>query len=332
MTGWRIVCDVGGTNVRYARCAADRSLSDVVARPLSDSPDCGVALLDDLRAYRDRFPDGAMLNDAVIAAAGPIDQGVVRLTNRDQVISADATSRVLGGVPVSLLNDLEAVALSLPWLPETGLRPIFAPLAPLRGPRLVVNIGTGFGGALLFATAAGWHAVACEPGHMTCPAPAEPAIDMSSRRMFMSVEDMLSGAALRTPQTIARKWNLALPAGFPDDATDLLAHYASAPDGAKFIRLFSALLGRICGDLVLACGAWGGVHLSGSVASAWFRHGDLEEFLAAFIDKGPMAARMSRVELHQIIEPFPALIGLCHVRSAAVSGSSTPSDQNMRSS
>ena len=38
---------------------------------------------------------------------------------------------------------------------------------------------------------------------------------------------------------------------------------------ARTVEMFTAVLGRIAGDLTLATCAWGGVYLCGSVATAW---------------------------------------------------------------
>lgn len=300
MTGWRIVCDVGGTNVRYARSTAPGCLSDVVAVPLGSE----VSLSTALNIYAARFRDRDALQAIVIAAAGAVEGGRARLTNRDLIADADQIEKACAVPSVLLLNDLEAVAWSLPVLGDADTRRLVVPKAPLSGPRLVINVGTGFGGAMLVAVRGGYHAIACEPGHMTLSAPVA-----ANRRV--SIEDAISGPSLTESKRLSAIWSL------PDDAAkqaaasgDVFATSENSNAGRAFLARFSAGMGRVVGDLVLATGAWGGVFFCGSAATAWCRHADHDAFRAAFIDKGPMSARMSRVAVSEITAAYPGLVGL----------------------
>ena len=79
---------------------------------------------------------------------------------------------------------------------------------------------------------------------------------------------------------------------------------------ARTVELFTAILGRIAGDLALATCAWGGVYLCGSVATAWAEIADSERFRAQFTPKGPMRARMLKVPTAVIRRDIAALYGL----------------------
>jgi len=309
MTAWRIVCDAGGTNVRYARADETGNVSDVITLTSS------LSLEDALQNYAARFSDTSQLNGVAVAAAGPIENGCVRLTNRDLDISVASLSRALEGRPAVLLNDLEAAAWSLPVLDTTQLGSILWPTEALSGPRLVVNVGTGFGGAILVQVRGGWHVIACEPGHMTF-------VPRQADGLIATVEDAISGLTLSDPVRLKTYWNLPLdhldfareplfaPRKPPEEVEQGLHRRA---DLQKFHEAFSAALGQVCGDLVLACGAWGGVYLCGSVASAWHAAGQFDEFQAAFEDKGPMTPRMRRVSVSMITHGNPVLIGLTQV-------------------
>jgi glucokinase len=92
---------------------------------------------------------------------------------------------------------------------------------------------------------------------------------------------------------------------------------ASDPAAALTAQVFSQLLGRVGGDLVLATAAWDGAFLCGSVARAWLEVADITAFRAAFEDKGPMRARMARVPIFVINTPEPALLGLTYAEPLA---------------
>jgi glucokinase len=284
MTGWRLVCDVGGTNIRMARCEGLKKLVNVTVQPTALCSSLQDALLD----YWSAFDDHDKVLGAAIAAAGPVERGRVTLTNHHTTIDREAIMAGLGGRPVALLNDIEATAYALPLLSAEDLTPVVATSNPKAGPRLVVNVGTGFGAALLLQTTSGWQAIATEAGHMTFAAIDSSGVINTNASQTVSVEDRLSGLALRA-------------------ATD-------EPLGrTQTSAAFGDLFGAVCGNLVLATGAWGGVYLCGSVASAWCRTGDLSSFKAAFQNKGRMSNQMARVQVSEIVMPHPALVGLTTV-------------------
>jgi glucokinase len=284
MTDWRIVCDVGGTNIRIARSDGPKQFSHLNV----EATERCISLPAALQRFWRQFDDRDSFTGAAIAAAGPVEAGRVTLTNGPLTIERDAVSAEIGGKPVALFNDLEATAYAVPLLTAEDLAPVVAVFDPLAGPRLVVNVGTGFGAALLVQTTTGWQSVATEAGHMTLGG-LEPRVGIERTASAAgSVEDRISG--------------LALCGG------------SSRPlDRMPFSSDFGELFGAVCGNLVLATGAWGGVTLCGSVASAWCRMGDFQSFAAAFRDKGRMSKRMDRVPVSEIILPHPALIGLTAV-------------------
>jgi len=302
MNRWWLVADIGGTNLRIARAGPSQLLSDIVSKPLID----GTELLDELRSFVGRF-DADAIDGLAIAAAGPVDGQRITLTNRPLVVDADAISSAFGDIPVKLMNDLQAVALSLPWLNSNQSSPFLEVEVPLAGPQLVVNIGTGFGAAILVPTKRKneWEAVACEPGHMTFPVSFSPSD--ANQQEFRTIEDYLSGRTLGSATASQLVWHRTLP--MPHD------QMFGPSESPQFVRAFTELVGHVCGNLVLACGAWGGVFLTGSVVSRWSRCADMDVFAEAFRQKGPMSRRMSRVPVNEICVDNPALIGLAHLRN-----------------
>lgn len=306
MTGWRIVCDAGGTTVRVARHDEMNALSRIDIMPTADCTNVS----DMLMSYARGFADFDQLDGLAIAAAGPIDNGSVKLTNAPLSISASDVGRTFGGRPVRLLNDLEAVAWSLPGLKADEYDPIRIASDALRGPRLVVNLGTGFGAAVLVPVPSGWHSLACEPGHMRL---APCGDDGAAGARDWSIEQALSGMALASAAEAGSYWHSSSWLLQSGDHAGRFAAAHQSPQGLAFLQEFGRLLGQVSGDLVLATGAWGGVYLCGSVAQAWSTSPDKAAFVAAFEAKGPMSARMRRVSAYQVLAPFPGLRGLCAV-------------------
>ena len=294
----RLVADAGGTNVRFAVADADGRLDRVKIFQAADFP----TFLDAFSAYRTDAGGLREVDAAAIAAAGPVDGDAVKLTNNAWIVERTKLSELLGGVPVALVNDLDAVAAALPHLTSDDLLPLGAP-APVRPERrtmLAVNVGTGFGASSVIHRDGRWYTCPSEAGHMTLTEVAMlPALPANA-----SVEDVLSGSGL------ARLYE-RLAGVRSQQASDVFAEaareYGAASDA---VALFTHILGRIAGDLALATCAWGGVYLSGSVATAWAGIADIERFRTDFADKGPMHARMLKVPTAVIRRDIAALYGL----------------------
>ena len=304
--GWRLVADVGGTNIRFARALAGGELADRSEHGTAGYP----AFTDALAAYLDEIGGAGGCESASIGAAGPVAGGEVRLTNGVWTIREGDVSAALGDVPVALFNDLQAAALAIPWLEPTDLWPVVTPEeAPeAGGARLAVNVGTGFGAAALVPVgAAGWTSVAGEPGHMTFGAvtPEELALRSDLDPAAASVEDVLSGSGL------VSLYRLLAPSAAADlHSQQVLARVGEDVAARRSVEMFTAILARVAGDLVLATAAWGGVYLFGSVALGWRERADLDVFRERFVAKDKMAGRMATVPVHAVTSEAAPLIGL----------------------
>ncbi len=312
MTRRRLVADVGGTWSRFGISAGPGLLTDVKSYPTAPHSSFAATVA----AYATAIGvTRVSFADVHIAAAGPVDAGVVQLTNSPWRIATADVSRDLGGIPVRLVNDLEAVGLLLPHVTDADIRPLGSPAAGgLVGNRIAVNVGTGFGAATAIRTSRDrWTVAAGEAGHMSLAAltPEESAAFAG----LHSIEDVLSGAGVaRLHAAVSRQRGAAAPT---PAAGSLFTCANSDPSTAATVDIISRLLGRVCGDLVLATASWDGVFLCGSVAKAWAQVGDATLFRSAFDNKGAMSVRMARVPAHVIVSDDPALLGLTH---AAVEG------------
>ena len=159
-----LVGDVGGTHSRWAIFRDDLGEVDV----------CKTAEARSLREAAKRY--AGQYRAAGVAVAGPVVDGRVTLTNADWSGSESDLA-----VPVRLVNDLEAVALSIPLLKAEDYQWWHG-----RGESLsrvlCLGIGTGFGGALYTHDGV----VAMEPGH-------EP---LGGEFGTQTVESVVSGVAL----------------------------------------------------------------------------------------------------------------------------------------
>ena len=308
MTAACLVADVGGTNVRFALASRPGDVTAVRRYQVADHP----TFEDALATYIRNEPSARTVTALAIGAAGPVENGTVQLTNAPWAIRETGVSAMLNGSPVRIINDLEAVAAGLPHLGNSQLdiiRDWQRGEQSTRKRMLAVNVGTGFGAAVVaprFEHAPHrWCTTASESGHMTLARD-----DVFQGGDFRSVEDVLSG---RGVSALYKHLGGQEPLG----AAEIFAHVGSDTAAARSMDLFSTLLGRAAGDLVLATSAWYAVYLCGSVVSGWRQtdaaSGSAEgaaRFLAAFDDKGPMSDRMAHVGVSVITHDDPALFGL----------------------
>ena len=263
MTARRIVADVGGSNARFALNPAFGELAELRSYRVRDHS----TFYDALEVYLGETGAIGECSSVIIGVAGPIDGNSVDVTNSPWHIETERAEAMLGpGAKARLVNDLEAVALALPHLRNEDLRSIGSAVRdPSRRKTMVaVNVGTGFGGAAAIHTPHGWIANPGEPGHMTLGARSEEELALLVGED--TVEDYLSGRGLPGFYTRLRR---TLGESDPDEVAcaDIFAQAAHDPAARQLVDIFSAILGRVAGDIVLAAAAWGGAYLCGSVVN-----------------------------------------------------------------
>ena len=297
---WRLISDVGGTNVRFARVIDDDNVVDSCSYPVSRFK----SFLDALRAYADDTDGGLSgCSGAAIGAAGPVALGGAHLTNISWSIhEAEVANEI--GAPCTLVNDVEAAAYCLPGLASSEFLVIgdVAPKLETAHRLLAANIGTGFGAATLVRMPGGWFSSPSEAGHMSLFLPN--AHEASLRPRFKSVEDVLSGRGLANLHSALGNDEAAL------EAADICSRASSDPKCASTLSLFTQIAGDVLGNLALAVTAWDGVFLFGSVAKGFAHVADHVQFREAFEDKGAMVEWMKRIPVALVEKQDAALFGL----------------------
>ena len=297
---WRLISDVGGTNVRFARVIDDNNVVDSCSYPVSRFE----SFLDALRAYAAETEGGLFgCSGAAIGAAGPIALGSAQFTNLSWSIHETEVAAEIGA-PCHLVNDVEAAAYCLPGLASSEFLVIgdVAPKLETAHKLLAANIGTGFGAAALLKTPAGWFSSPSEAGHMSLPRPE--GEEARLRPAFRSVEHVLSGRGLSNLHAALHEEGTRL------EAAVICSRAPSDPKCRATLSFFTRIAGDVLGNLALAVGAWDGVFLLGSVAKGFAHVADHARFRAAFEDKGPMREWMKRIPIALVEKQDAALFGL----------------------
>jgi glucokinase len=303
-----LVADIGGTNARFALADLDTlELSKIRQVLCADHPSLEAALGDYVRGLS-YVPDRA-----AIAVAAPVTEEDISLTNSAWFFAKEELCRNLRLKHLHVLNDFEALALSLPHLAGAELHQIGG-MAPVEhAAKAVLGPGTGLGVAGLVWSGDGWIALPGEGGHMSLGAENERQLALLERlrkgRAHLSAERALSGPGLaELYQALALSRGLQ-PA--PLQPNDVLVLGMSGEDevAVEALDLFITWLGRFAGDAALLLGARGGVYFGGGIAPKLTAKLASGAFRKAFEEKGRMTAYLAPIPVYVILAEFAALKG-----------------------
>lgn len=303
-----LVADLGGTNTRVALTDGAVVRPETIKRYRNqDYPD----LPSVLRAYvaaQDITPGAAS-----VAMAGPVRDGVGKLTNLSWTVDRDAVAAATGATTVAVLNDLQAQGHALDHLTPDVVQTILPgqPASPFAA-RLVIGVGTGMNAAAVYRLGNRTLVPPAEAGHVSLPAQDSSELALldwiARKHGTPGLEDVLSGRGFERIYA----WLCE-----QDGETDLLdagaimaaVNAGDAPRADQAARIFVRMLGRAAGNLALVHLPFGGVYLCGGVARHFAPHLDRLGFADAFYDKGRFAEFMHQFPVHLVDDDFAALTG-----------------------
>jgi glucokinase len=303
-----LVGDVGGTNARFG-WVDDPGHGVQHVRQLPVAAHAGPA--EAVRAYLALLPAGERPRRAAIAVATAVQGDRITLTNSHWRFSRQELQAVLGLDTLLVLNDFEALALSLPRLKAHQLQPHHAP--PLaRGTLAVIGPGTGLGVGGVVETAHGWVALPGEGGHATL-APAddfESALlqQVRTRHAHVSAERLLSGIGLPVLHEAVATVTGAPFVALGAEAIVERGLAGDAPCG-RTLDCFCALLGGFAGNVALTLGARGGVYIGGGIVPRLGERFFASQFRARFEAKGRFQPYLAAIPTALITDTLAALAG-----------------------
>jgi glucokinase len=309
MTATRLVADIGGTNTRIALFNAAtgdlQSVSNYINREFDH-------LEEVIQHWLENLPGPAPV-EACIAVAAPPTADRVEMINMNWSFSGREIAARYGLERFRLINDFEANAYSLPYLASTDSTVIHEGVNDGRGILATVGPGTGLGGATVQRSGGQFIARAAEPGHMGLSPVTEIEQELFKYLLpkFGNVyaELLVSGPGLqRLYQTLADIKGLAVD---PCSAAEISnrAITASDPLCVEALNILSSLLGSVCGDFVLANGAYSGLYLAGGIVPQMIPFLENSQFHSRFVEKGAMVDNLQGVPVHVITTANPGLIG-----------------------
>ena len=266
---------------------------------------------------------------AVFGVAGPIVNGESRITNLSWHLSEENLRDSLNLSVVKLLNDLEAIAYSIPHLSPENLEALNSEQmdTTLGQHKAVIAPGTGLGEAILFHHNNNYEVIASEGGHVDFAPTTLFEIELLryllGKHSHVSYERVCSGKL-----GIPNIYNYLKENHYADETPKVAEALQAASDPTPIIlqagleeesdlchatlSAFIRILGSEAGNLALKVMATGGIYLGGGIPPRILPRLKDGTFMAAFIKKGRFSDTLSHIPVYVIMHKKPALLGAAH--------------------
>ncbi|CAN5819582.1 glucokinase [soil metagenome] len=309
-----LVADIGGSNARFGLIInKNDGVQHVRTIPVNQHADPASAV----RTYLTDIATllGAQFQapcQAAFAVATAVVGDRIEFTNSHWGFSRAAVQAELNLSRFLVLNDFEALALSLPRLTAAQLQ-AHTQLPSAKGTLAVIGPGTGLGVGGVMETARGWVALAGEGGHVTLAAADdfESALLAHVRKTYthVSAERLLSGIGLPILHNAVAHVRGAAFA--PLTAERIVERGLERSDAvcSETLDVFCALLGSFAGNVALTLGARGGVYIGGGIVPRLGERFFNSRFRERFESKGRFQAYLEQIPTALITDTLAALTG-----------------------
>jgi glucokinase len=312
--------DIGGTKTRLALYSTKAGTYDPLEKETFLSQDYS-SLGDIVQSFLAGKPYD--LIGASFGVAGPIIENQAQVTNLNWVVDAENLRKVIGDVPINLMNDLHAIASAIPYLSADDLEVLIPGEPEAHGAKGVVAPGTGLGEGFLVWDGERFQPHPSEGGHASfgpeTPLQLELLNYMDPIYGHVSYERVCSGIGIANLYQFLRdgkgmlepQW-LREELSEVEDPTPIIANAAlenKAEICTKTMELFVSILGSEAGNLALKVLATGGIYLGGGIPRRILPLLREENFRVAFTDKGRFAKMLCEVPVYVITHPQAGVFG-----------------------
>lgn len=334
-----LLADIGGTNARFALALGPRQIVHIRVLACADYPDFKAVIT----AYLAQI-HLSKIEHAAIAIANPVNGDEVRMTNHHWCFSIEATRRALGLQTLLIINDFTALAMSLPYLSPSQYEQIGTGQGRSGSVIGLLGAGTGLGVSAIIPCGDQWFALQSEGGHRSF----SPGDQIETQLLewlwkkfsHVSVERLASGPgivliyqalmdirAIKENAGVSPRYLLSPDAevltGSALTAREIVycAHQGDALC-IEALRLFSAILGSVAGDLALTLGSVGGVYIGGGVVNQLGTLFDEVIFRQRFTAKGRFSDYLEQIPTYRITAKYPAFVGISMMLEAQLNSRS----------
>ncbi|VEB32545.1 glucokinase [Legionella cherrii] len=309
LKSYAIVADIGGTFARFSRVNLENLVMDKI-----EIYSCAAftSLESVLLAYKEQH-QLEEINQVVLAIACPVLDDVLCMTNTHWTFSISELKHKLNLKELNVLNDFNAIAMSLPVLSDQQIIQIGRGSANPNGARAVLGPGTGLGVAFLVPGREGYLAHAGEGGHISWGAKTEQEwfiyCHLKKKYDHVSYERLLSGQGLenlyQALTALHQKEKPPIPAS--EIITLALTQQCTIAEAA--VAQFFAILGAYAGDLALIVAAFGGIYIAGGIVPRLISLLSGSDFRARFEEKGRFSEFNAKIPTYVITAEQPGILG-----------------------
>jgi glucokinase len=307
-----LLADIGATNARFAISLNNDAPKNVQILQCEEF-DTSVQAID---VYL-KSHNIDKINNICFALAGPIANGVVKLTNNHWSFSEKELKLKYKVDHVALLNDFEAIAYSVTQLSSNQLinlnqkKPVTT--HNNNANYVVLGAGTGLGVAALINRDDKYYPIVTEAGHVNFSPVNDSQLEIFNflRKRFdqVSNEHLLSGPGIvnlyqavcnidQTENTFTTAAQICQAANNDQDDASI-----------KTLNVFYELLGQVAGDLTLTFGAFDGVYIAGGIVQRYPKMINKSRFRECFENKIQHRALLENTPTFLVTEMYPGLIG-----------------------
>jgi glucokinase len=262
------------------------------------------------------------IEGACFGVAGPVLDDQSEITNVGWRVDGRAVAIEFGLARVRLLNDLVAIAHSVPVLEPHELYTLQEGEPNLSGNAALIAAGTGMGQSYLFNDGRRLVPAPSEAGHVDfaprTPREMELTAWLTARRGRAEVEQVISGLGLVnlyqfTHATPCRGMEAVRDAAVIPPLLTKNALAGTCERCQEALDLFVSAYGSEAGNLALRAVATRGIYIGGGIAPKILPALETGVFLRSFEEKPPMTDLLETIPVKVILNPQAGLIGAATV-------------------
>ncbi len=259
---------------------------------------------------------------ACFGIAGPVENGRCKTTNFPWDAHESRIKKSFKLKKVRLINDLSAMAVSVPYLTRSEIFSINRSRPEKNGNISLIAPGTGLGQALLVYSNGGYIPVPSEGGHVDFA----PGNELEAGLLeclwkeygHVSIERIISGIGIlniynylkSTGKYSEPRW---LSKKISSDDPAKVINEAACEKGQKLclktVDTFLSILGAAAGNLALIGLTKGGVYIGGGIPLKMLWRFKEDIFINAFVNKGRFSGLMGKIPVNIILNSNAALLG-----------------------
>src|SRR5713226_6707950 len=315
-----LAAEIGATRTRLAAFELEGSrLQRVTEKTYMSSDHSGLPEI-----MRDFIvTEGIPVQSACFGVAGPVRNGVSKISNLPWTIDSRELARQLKLDSVGLINDLEAYAYGIDALESKDFITLNEGSEDAEGNRAVISARTGLGVAGMYWDGFRHHPFACEGGH----ADFAPRDDLQMQLLAhlqkkfgrVSCERILSGPGIKNIYEFLRdtqkaeepQW-LRDQMGAAKDQPALISQLAlegKAEICDQTLSIFVSVFGAETVNCALNFMSTVGIFLGGSIAAKIVAKMKDPVFMQSFLDKGRMEAVLKDMPVKIVLNDDCGIIG-----------------------